>query len=68
MTATEELALVDAAITTILGGTVQAYSINGRSVNRLDIRWLTERKSQLEQAISRESTGLFYAGQFRKPE
>jgi hypothetical protein len=68
MTATEELALVDAAIDRILKSGVQSYSIHSRGVQNLSYETLTTRKAQLEQAISRESTGLFYAGQFRKPE
>lgn len=69
MTAAEELTLIDAAMTAILTGGVASYSINGRSVTRLDYRFLVERKKELEIAIARQSsTGTCPVAKFRRTD
>jgi hypothetical protein len=68
MTNQEELTLLETAYTTLLGGGVQSYSINGRSVTRLDFSWMIKRIDQLRAAVARETTGGWFAGQFRDPE
>lgn len=64
MTPAQELALINAAITAILTGKVQSYSMNGRDVTRLDLADLWKRKNDLELAISREG-GVFSVARMR---
>lgn len=68
MTAQEELALIDEAIRAILSGGVASYSINGRSLTKLDYRMLVQRKAELEAQIAQQAGGMFVASQFRRPE
>ena len=68
MTAQEELALIDEAIRAILSGGVASYSINGRSLTKLDYRMLVQRKAELEAQIAQQTGGMFVASQFRRPE
>lgn len=56
MTPAQELALINAAITAILEGKAQSYSMNGRDVTRLDLNDLWKRKNELEAAIARDSS------------
>jgi hypothetical protein len=68
MTATAELALVDAAITKILTSGIQSYGTNGRNANFVSLKDLQERKAALEAKIAAESGGGFYVAQMRNPE
>lgn len=56
MTNSEELTLVDAAISAILGGS-QSYSIAGRSVTRADLSELFARRDLLVALVARETRG-----------
>lgn len=68
MTASEELEKVNTAITAILTGGVSSYTINGRGVTKLSYDSLVKRKKELEAAVARETSGGFFAAQFRDPE
>jgi hypothetical protein len=74
MTAAEELALIDTAITNLITGGAQSYSISGgggagRSITKLSYSQLVQRKKELEIAIARQSsTGSCPVAQFRKPD
>lgn len=68
MTASEELTLLESAYTTYLTTGVASYSVDGRSVTRVSIEWLTKRIDQLRSQVARETTGSFYAAQLRNPE
>ena len=57
MDAAAELALINAALTALYTGGHSSYSIGARTVTRLDIKGLTERKKELEWQIARESGG-----------
>lgn len=62
----DELSLIDAALTAIYSGGVSAYSIGGssgsRSATKLDIDKLTKRKRELEKIITRQSASIFSVG------
>lgn len=62
------LDLVETALTNLLTGGAQSYAINGRQFTRLDLAELNSMRKELQQSVSRESTGMFLAGQFRNPE
>ena len=71
MTHQEELTALETAYSGILsGGAIVSYSINGRSVTKSDIRWMTERIDQLRLLVARETgaASMFYASKFRKAE
>ncbi|HEY1190159.1 MAG TPA: hypothetical protein VGE74_21110 [Gemmata sp.] len=69
MTAAQELALVDAAIETILTGGVSSYQINGRGATKLDLKQLWDRKRELEMSIDRaSSTGGCRVAAFRRTD
>lgn len=52
---TDELTLIEAAIVKALNG--QSYSVNGRSVQRPDLKTLFDRRDYLREMINRESSG-----------
>ena len=68
MTAQEELTLLETAYTSLLTGGVQSYTINNRSVTKLDFSWMIKRIDQLRAQVARETTGGWFAAQFRNPE
>lgn len=47
------LTKVQAAINAILDGGVQSYTLDGRSLTKLDLGWLTEEESRLSAKIAR---------------
>ena len=49
------LILVQAAITALLTGQVQSYTIEGQSVTKLDLKGLQEEASRLVAKISRQA-------------
>lgn len=49
------LTLVQAAIGKLLAGTVQSYTIDGMSVTRLDLDWLTREEERLQSKIARST-------------
>ncbi len=53
------LAEVEAAISALLSGEHQSYSIGGRAVTRLDLSELFEQRRMLQAEIARESGGSF---------
>jgi hypothetical protein len=55
------LALVQAAIQNILSGSAQSYSIDGQSVTKLDLGWLTREEERLQSKVNRlaRSGGAF---------
>lgn len=69
MTPAEELTALESAYAALLSGGVQSYSINGRSLSRLDARWMAERMDQLRFLVARESNGgsPFLASRFIRP-
>lgn len=68
MTASEELALVDAAIEAILGGKVASLGARERQLAYLPLRDLWARKAVLEAQVRQAASGGCYAAQFRKVE
>ncbi len=68
MDPTAELALLEAAYTAILAGQAQEYQIGTRRVTKLDMDWLTRRMDMLRAQVTRQTNGMVFAGQFRKPE
>ncbi len=44
-----------------------SYTMNGQTVTR-DPKWFTDRIDRLRAQVTRETQGMFYAGQFRNPE
>jgi hypothetical protein len=68
MTATEELALLEAAYTSIITGGAQSYSINNRSITKLDIEWMTGRMEALRVIVDRQANGGVRVAQMRTPE
>jgi hypothetical protein len=67
MTPSEELVLVDQALQAIYDGNVSSYSIGGRSVSKLALNDLINRKRELEMIIARENGGMFYLAKLQKP-
>jgi hypothetical protein len=59
---------IETAISSILEGGVASYQVNGRAVTKLDLPMLLAQRTQLLLAVQRESTGMFVASQFRRPE
>lgn len=51
-TTLEQLEEVQAAITAVMAG--QSYSIGGRSVTKVNMKWLSEREETLLQRYKRE--------------
>lgn len=49
------LELVRAAISSLLGGKVQSYTIDGMSVTKLDLAWLTKEEERLVAKVARQS-------------
>jgi hypothetical protein len=72
MTATELQTLRTALYTQYLAwinaGCPQAYSINGRSYTKVDGEFFLKQLNQLDAALSRTTSGGFYAAQVRNPE
>ena len=66
--AQSELALVNAAISAILSGTVSSYSTDGRSATKLSLSDLRAHRAELQAQIARLSGGMFAVAQFRTPE
>jgi hypothetical protein len=52
---------VQAAITSLLDGGMQQYTIDGQSVTKLDLDWLSREEARLVARISRQNrrTGAF---------
>ena len=63
-----ELNLLTTAYQNLLSGGIKEYSINGRTLTRLDAVWLVSRMDELRSMIYRQSNGMFAVGQFRTPE
>lgn len=63
-----ELTAVNAAILAIVTGKAQSYSINGRTVTRLDLNSLRELRKELEAVIARASSGTFLLARFRQAD
>lgn len=55
------LVQVQAAITALLSGGIQSYSIDGQQVTKLDLNWLSKEESRLVAKIARanRSGGAF---------
>lgn len=68
MTAQAELTLLETAYEAILTGGVSSYSVNGRSLTKLDLAWIASRMDTLRAQVARETRGSFFAASFRKPE
>lgn len=49
------LTQVQAAIAAILGGGVQSYTVDGRSLTKLDLDWLTKEENRLIAKVNRQS-------------
>ena len=69
MTAQEELTALETVYAAwINAGCPQSYSLNGRTVTKASAEWMSERIDELRAAVARQTTGSFYAAQFRRPE
>lgn len=66
-TAASLLALIDAAIEALLTGGASSYSIGARTVTKLDIAQLMEERRILQQAVDRETNGIFRKATIRRP-
>jgi len=56
---------VQAAISAILSGGVQSYTLDGRSLTKLDLGWLSQEEERLIGKISRASRR---GGAFRRAD
>ena len=64
-----ELNLVNTAISNLITGGLQEYSIAGRrSASKISLKDLRDQRRQLEFLIARLSGGMFTVAQFRDPE
>lgn len=64
-----ELTLLETAYTNFLsGGAVQSYTIAGRTVMKADMKWIAARMDQLRAVVQRQTSGMFFAAQNRRPE
>lgn len=61
----ELLTAIEAAISQLLSGNVQSYSISGRSYAKLDLGKLWEMRTQVSWAVQREQGGMVSVAQFR---
>lgn len=68
MTAQEELTMLETAYTAIMDRGVNSYSVNGRQLTMLDVRWMTERIDILRATVNRGTNGMFNAARNRPPE
>lgn len=68
MDAQTELTLLETAYSNYVSNGVASYTINGRTVQKVDIKWLTQRMDQLRAQVYRANSGMFGVGQFRRPE
>lgn len=57
------LTKIQAAINAILDGGVQSYTLDGRSLTKLDLAWLSREESRLNAKIARASRSR---GAFRR--
>jgi hypothetical protein len=55
LTPQQEIELIDTAITELMAGNAQSYSIGSRSVTKLNLSDLYERKTYLERLIDRQN-------------
>jgi hypothetical protein len=55
LTAQQEIELIDTAIQQLMDGNIQSYSIGSRSVTKLNISDLWDRRNHLLRVIERES-------------
>ena len=58
---------IEQAITALLTGGASSYSIGNRSVSKLDLGQLMEERRILQQAVDRESSGIFRKATIRRP-
>lgn len=49
------LTLVQAAIAQLLSGKVQSYSLDGMSVTKLDLAWLSKEEERLASKLARQT-------------
>jgi hypothetical protein len=68
MDAQTELNLLETAYQNYLGTGIVSYTVNGKSVQKVDIGWLTRRLDELRAIVYRQTNGLFQAAQNRPPE
>lgn len=66
MSAASLLAAVEEAIEKVLAGEHTSYSIDGRSVTRLDLDKLFQRRSDLQKELARSSSATFRLARFKK--
>lgn len=55
------------AIDALTTGGVESYSLNGRSVTKLNLKELWDQVTTLEKRISRTSNGMFGVAEFQDP-
>lgn len=58
MTTAEELALVDSAISTVLGGGVAEWKEGQHGAKLLNLKDLTARRDELRNQLTMESSGI----------
>jgi hypothetical protein len=64
-----ELTMLETAYANFLnGGAVQSYTLNGRSLTRVDMQWMVTRMDTLRVVIARQTQGGASVSQFRPPE
>lgn len=60
------LAAIDTAIEALLSGQHSSYSVDGRSVTRLDLGALFKQREKLQRQLDRESSGTFRVAKMRR--
>lgn len=68
MTPQDELTLLEGAYSSILTGKVQSYTIGSRMVNKLNLQVIIDRMDILRAQIQRQTSGMSFVSQFRRPE
>jgi flagellar basal body rod protein FlgF len=53
------LAAIDTAIEALLNGGASSYSINNRTVTKLDLGELLKQRRDLQNQVDRETNGIF---------
>ena len=65
MTPAQELALVEQQLQNMLTDGLQRYGVDRRTGERLDFKFLTQRREQLKAEVQRQSAGAFAVAQNR---
>ena len=57
---------IDTAIEALLSGQHTSYSVDGRSVTRLDLDKLFDQRERLQRQLARENNGTFRLAKMRR--